>query len=435
MNKMLGYLMLGYLMLGAMPALAQLGLGMVGMTVDQAVAEIRKNYETAFSATEASASRSMFDARTHALVVLGQLDLIASKRGAELFRNLREAEKQIFLRADELLRKIGTNAENLTADMQSLANTAENMVGGILGSVPRLRSISPSFAIADGREVRFKAGGNFLDYGPASLELAGVPCMPERLITTESIFRCKMPGSAPTLGHFLPGTLTVYLERTWWQALTFREGDQRKIPVGLTALGSTIGTLTVLADGQRDTETRNSRSQTIGHRNDHCSGDTHLSPSFNPASPSCRIVASSIKVHERSRSSNSVNGGLRSVSETGFQWSGIARNNGSCGPRVFGQRVGLDGRGWVEVDITWDEICTSTVAFSNENVGSRDIGWNESFEMPLPPGTVDVRWSAASELGSDVGQGNQPGKYFTAELSTGKSSVQFRTRDVSEVLK
>lgn len=334
MNKMLGYLMLGYLMLGAMPALAQLGLGMVGMTVDQAVAEIRKNYETALSATEASASRSMFDARTHALVVLGQLDLIASKRGAELFRNLREAEKQIFLRADELLRKIGTNAENLTADMQSLANTAENMVGGILGSVPRLRSISPSFAIADGREVRFKAGGNFLDYGPASLELAGVPCMPERLITTESIFRCKMPGSAPTLGHFLPGTLTVYLERTWWQALTFREGDQRKIPVGLTALGSTIGTLTVLADGQRDTETRNSRSQTIGHRNDHCSGDTHLSPSFNPASPSCRIVASSIKVHERSRSSNSVNGGLRSVSETGFQWSGIARNNGSCGPRV-----------------------------------------------------------------------------------------------------
>lgn len=406
----------------------------IDYSVENAAASLRKEYETALSKTEGSMSRSMFEARTNVLVVLGHIDMLAEKHRGKIVKDLEATQRQIFIDSQDLVRQIDSGPLKRA---QEIADAAENALSGLSGSTPRIRGWQPAYAIAQSAIQTVSVTGNFLDHGPAILKLAGKQCETSLQITNKLEFRCELPASAPIRGHFMSGELILSMERGWWQRLTFQAPPQRTLPVGITLVGRSLGQLTVLAIGKRNEKTLVPRSQRIGHRNNHCSGDFDMTTSFNPQSANCEIDVNSISVAEHSRSSNSVNAGLRNVSSTGFQWVGIARNNGRCGPKVFGQPVGLDGRGWVEVNVSWQEACSSSSPFEHQVVVNRDVLWSESFQLEVPIGTESLRWSISSPFSSDTGTDNKPGRYFKSVGIVGESNpaAHFEVLSIAEALK
>jgi hypothetical protein len=93
-------------------------------------------------------------------------------------------------------------------------------------------------------------------------------------------------------------------------------------------------------------------------QNSHCSGPT--SKTFPvAATPGWRIVPGSIKVVELFRTGDSIAQGPifsdPNHPDAGFNVILHAGNTGACGPKIFGQRVGLDARGSIGVAIRYNE--------------------------------------------------------------------------------
>lgn len=429
MLKHLAAIALAVAILGPAPPADAQSVPFAGMAVDTVAANITRDLEQLVSSLEGSLSRSAFDIRSHALLVISQLDAVAARQQGMLFDNLDSAQRQFFFNAAKLSKSTTADLRAITADTQQITDTFESAMGRLLGESPRLTRASPTFAVARAdASVRVEFRGAFLAHEAPSFTLGGVRCEPAVTIDTRLEFDCPAPAeSSRPGGQLVKGALTVHEKSSLWQRLTFRKGDSRVLAAGITFVDNTVGRLSLLASGTVRTTDPVARQQSTSHRNDHCSGDRQVQMTLTPRA-GCVVDVTNINVSEHSRSSNSVNNGVRSVTETGFQWHGVARNNGSCGPRLpTGGRAWYDGRGWIHVTAHWTDICPKDSAFDRQPIAERDVTWGSAFAAELPVGTKDVNYALLGGVfGDAVGRALESG-LVTVQLAGGQALVKVAT--------
>lgn len=90
-----------------------------------------------------------------------------------------------------------------------------------------------------------------------------------------------------------------------------------------------------------------------------------------------------------------------------FAIRGSVGNHGSCGPRVFGQRLGVDGRGSLGVSVSFDET-RPTVTEVQKKLDSFQMAWGNDYTIQMPQDTkafvvtvrqIDGRQRVASSNG------------------------------------
>jgi hypothetical protein len=354
------------------PARSQSAIA-AGAAVNGVIQQLRDGLKEVINETQNAYSRSAFDTRANAIIVLQNLDVVASGVTGRVFAELNAAEKKFMSDTALIIDQWHRGNRDLAERLESVATTGEEAISRLpfAERTPLVKKYSPSFVAVNASATFLVAiHGSRLGSGDPVLRFGSTACARNTHTDRELRFAC--PGHVlGSPANVVPVAARLSLDRpkSFWQSLRFwQAAEQAQYDIGVVAVPALLGEFTgraVLSTTTREQQQR--RGPRVGHRNDHCQGDRTHDWVMN-ASAGWRIDEGSVSLHTISCSSASTCPQLQNVSASGFVIHGVTINNGQCGP--FG--VPRDGRGSMESYATWTEY--------------RDV--EQDVDQPLAPGAI-----------------------------------------------
>lgn len=349
--------------------------------VSKVVADLTDSIKGIINNLEASATTVSFDIRSDLLVVMDNLNILGNELVGKTFGELSQAQKQFFENSNALVQDSLSGAE-LTVDkvdgvVASMGEALSRVIG--VDNRPFVTKYSPSYVVTGKESYALSVNGSLVGNGKPSLTFGDKKC--EIKTKTERKLEFKCPKTIfRTNDRWVSGDLVVSKKKPWWAI--FSSADSYKYNLSVRSIDENLGTYTLDIYVTETTEERKNRSQSNGHRNEHCQGGRNKAWTYSP-SANCKIDVSTAKIASKSVSSQSTLQGISSLTPNGFRITGRVSNNGDCAPRILGQRAFRDGRGSINVTATWVDVCTVEAEVKKETItGSLSWKKEESFQLP-----------------------------------------------------
>ncbi|MEQ8694564.1 MAG: hypothetical protein RIC85_04495 [Gammaproteobacteria bacterium] len=377
-----------------------------GRLVSDTANEVRGIVKT----LEDSTTAASFNVRSDLLIVLQNLERISENITSNTLDRVDETVQSSIVSVRQLVKQFNEgSAEALDKVRDISVGLGETMsrVPGI-SEQPFVTRYSPSLALASDTNAgtSFLVEGTLLGNTNPNLQFGSRRCSlktnTERIIE----FHCA-DGLTSDSEKWASGELI--LTHGGWFDLFFR--DQTVYRLSVRAIPHQLGDYELVPYKKVTTINRVARKQRNGHRNPHCSGNTPLTWTYNPA-PGCIIDLTSAKAEPKVKSSKSSFGGIHNLSATGFQVRGSANNNGKCA-KIFGQPASKDGRGALHVLATWTDLCKVVSEKGGSPIKGK-IQWGSDVPIALDPSTSGFRLT--------IRQSNGDTKVVTGDESGGIQS-------------
>jgi hypothetical protein len=354
------------------PAQSQTAIA-AGAAISDVIKQLRDGLKEVIDETQNAYSRSAFDTRANAIVVLQSLDVIASGLVGQVFSELNATEKKFMSDTALIIEQWHRGNRDLADRLESVATTGEEAISRLpfAERTPLVKKYSPSF-VATNANATFLVSiqGSRLGSGDPALKFGATACMRNTHTDRELRFACpsRLLGT-PTSVVPVTGHLSLARPKTFWQKVQFwKAAESTQYDIGIVTVPALLGEFTGRAVLSTTTRERQQRTGPhVGHMNDHCQGGRTHDWVMN-ASAGWSIEEGSVTLHTVSCSSASTCPQLQNVGSSGFVIHGVTTNNGACGP--FG--IPKDGRGFMESYATWSEY--------------RDVV--QDVDQPLPPGAI-----------------------------------------------
>lgn len=366
------------------PARSQAELA-AGVAVENIVADVKRGLEELINQAETAYSRQAFDTRMHALVLLQNLDSVASGLVGLTFDRLDASQKKMFEQANAILDKWNAGNQDLAKDFNDLATTLEEATSRLplADKTPLLKSYSPSYVLQgpSGQSFNVKVSGVRIGTGEPTLKFVTTNCALFSKTDRDIVFKCPAAilGTARAVRE-QSGVLEVVAPKGFLDWITFSE-KRVTYRIGVVGIPAQLGKYRVRATVKTAKVETQDRSQYFEHTNPHCSGNTNLNWPVN-ASEGWKILEASVRTSPTSVSSGCSGPTAESISSTGFRVTGKAVNSGNC-LKVMGKVVSKDGRGWVKGHAYWSEQRT-VVADGDVDVTTGTILWGNDAAIQLP---------------------------------------------------
>jgi hypothetical protein len=359
--------------------------------IDSLVSQIKTGLEEIINQTETAYSRQAFDTRTHAIVVLQQVDTVASDIVGKAFRDANDTQKRFFVQATALLDKWNKGNHDILKELDNVSNTMEEAVSRLPSAdkTPLIKAYYPSFLVPtlSGPTFSLSISGTRIGTGDPSLQFGKVRC--ERFSKTDRQIQFRCPASVfgtPARLRGESGILEIEAPQGFWDVVLFQH-HMMKYDIGVVAVPSELGRYNVVAVVPQSKIETQDRKYELDYTNPHCSGAHDIAVPQN-ASEGWKIVETSVQVTPTSVSSGCSGPSVDGVSSTGFLVTGKAVNSGNCVtvhvPFDGSQTISYDGRGWVKGIITWKEQRT-TVKDGTVDVARGSLSWGSDVAIQLPP--------------------------------------------------
>jgi len=385
----------------ATPAHAQAAAVTADMAISNQIHNLRESLNGVISAASASVSKNSFEIRQHAEILLQDLDRLGNDLMGKTFQGISEEQRKAFNNAEVAVAQLRDALSKPVADIDAAIARSSDAFGTLpfANRTPRVLRASPSYIGVLSEEmgdVSVGVEGSWLGNDTPSLSFDKTECRLVNKLETALKFSC--PQGVFASGEkveYRTGVLKVYDPKSFWERLkstVVKTEKFRTYSIGVTVVPAVMAKYTVTATVtgiQRETVRR--RTQKFSHTNDHCSSDRHPVWNVNRTS-GWKIDPHSIRVHEHSRSSRSLNSGAINRGERGFQLGGVVRNNGDCGPflPLTNRRAYYDGRGWLTVHATYAEY-RDVPTEQTVRITEGEMVWGKDIGIELPPGTKAFR--------------------------------------------
>ncbi|WJG27190.1 hypothetical protein QSU96_05585 [Vibrio furnissii] len=350
------------------------------VAVDNVVDNLTKDLEALIYQLETSASVTSFNMRSDLLIILDNVKILGDELVGKTFSELSDAQKQFFENTSVLVAE-SLNGANLTLEnVENVVLSMDEALSRVPGvsNRPFVKKYSPSYVLKNRAQYSISVLGSLIGNSKPTLKFGSFECEIKTKTERRLDFDCPKDIFLSD-EHWISGTLTVTKKKPWY--MIFSTEEEYPYKVSVRTIDERIGTYTLSTFSNERVDTRVNRSISNGHQNDHCQGNRDVSWTYNPQA-GCLIDVNSIHV-SHSESSRSVYNGINNVTVNGFQVRGVVINNGTCAPRIFGQRAYVDGRGNVNVTANWVDVCPQNVEVKKEQLeGVFTWTKEEVFEMP-----------------------------------------------------
>lgn len=368
------------LLTNSINALAQTEIFSSEILVENIVSDITDDLKQVINQLETTGTITSFNIRSNLLIILDNIKILGDELLGKTFGELSDAQKQFFERSNVLIKE-SLSGINITVDkvdgIVSSMGEALSRVPGVDGR-PFVTKYSPSYVLIGGDSYSISVHGSLIGNGEPSLYFGKEMC--EVKTKTERLLEFNCPKNIfKSSENWISGILSVTTKKAWNDI--FSDAKKYNYNLSLRAIDNTLGEYSLNVFVKKIGEVRKNRSQPNSYRNAHCQGERTMVWTYNPAG-GCKIDVQSVTVSHSTSSQSSYNG-VQNLSENGFQVVGVVRNNGTCAPRILGQRAYVDGRGSLNVTANWVDICQEEKEIELESE-SGELTWKKqkSFQMP-----------------------------------------------------
>lgn len=348
--------------------------------IENVAHDITSSLNSTIKQLESSATVTTFNARSDLLVVLENVKNVSSALIGKTFSELNNSQKDFFERISKFTKETQDGVEITTERIDGLVNDLGDSLARIPGAnrSPYVTKYTPSYFLGSDTPKDIVIKGTLIGTGKPTLSFGEIKC--SKKTQTERELRFECPAEIfPNKEKWATGSLSVEEGRPWYAS--FLENKKKYYTISVASIPDKFAEF-ILETYTTEAITRYiDRAQDNGHMNEHCQGATPVAWTYTP-SPGCSIDITSVSA-PAGVSSQSTYNGIQSLTGTGFLVTGVVRNNGSCAPRIFGQRAYWDGRGSIGVTARWKDICTSSEE-KPQPVQSGNLSWRSQLSLQLP---------------------------------------------------
>jgi hypothetical protein len=419
-----------------------------GMAVSDVVTTISDQLQEVIRQTEDSTNGLMFNARTHALVLLQNTKFLGEQLQGKVFDNISEEQRIFFNNVNEVLSKWqGSNMEAL-AELEYTTSLVDAAFATLPFSkpIPRVFKYSPGFDVyrdANSNEYTLKFEGRYLAFGDPELLFDEQVCILKNETENNLEFTCKLADLVDGIITSHSGTLTVFEKQNFFQRIGRIFGDNRQrhtYQVSLSVIPKVWGKVEGTVNLNEPAEERRTREEGFSNGNEHCKGSREVVIPFQAdAANGWQIDVTTVNLKSAETSADSRIYGLVNVTSASFGVSGQVKNNGEC-VKAFGKVISYDGRGkiWGSVEFQEFRTTTQTVTRNFQDAGLNQSGeliWSEDVPFQLPSNEVGFNLTVTQFDGS-VKVADKSGDYgwFTVSYDPSTHLVVLRTKSVEEAL-
>jgi hypothetical protein len=403
-----------------------------GILVENIAAEITNDMGELINKLETSGTITSFNIRSDLMIVLENIKILGEELTGTTFGELSDAQKQFFERSTTLINEslsgINVTTQKVNGIVSSMSEALSRVPG--MDGRPFVTNYFPSYVLKGEGNYPISIQGSLIGNGEPSLrfgnEICEIRTKTERLVEfncSEDIFNSS--------ANWVSGMLTVTSKKAWHDFMSNQ--NRYEYNLSLRSIDRKIGQYSLDVFVKKVVEIRRNRNQPNSYRNGHCQGDREMVWTYNPAS-GCKIDVQSVKV-DHSKSSQSTYNGVQNLSRNGFQVTGIVRNNGPCAPRVFGVRAYVDGRGALNVNAKWVDICLEEKEVKLETQ-TGELTWKKqkSFQMPVNTTRfiLTIRQINGEEI---VVNGNSSHRWFNVDYDPKGKLAIFRPKALNAAFK
>ncbi|PNI06207.1 hypothetical protein C1N32_04195 [Vibrio diazotrophicus] len=397
------------------------------VAVDSVVDNLINDLESLIYQMETSASVTSFNIRSNLLIVLDNVKILGNELVGKTFSELSDAQKQFFENTQVLVKE-SLDGANVTLDrVNDIVLNMDEALSRVPGITDRpfVKKYSPSYILKNKGEYSISVHGSLIGNSNPTLLFGGEEC--EIKTKTERRLDFDCPDSIFTTGDdWVSGTLTVTKKRPWY--MIFSSDEEYPYQISVRAIDERIGSYTLSIFSQEEVATRVNREIPNSEANGHCQGARDVVWTYSPAA-GCKIDINSINV-SHSKSSRSAFNGTHNVTVDGFQVRAVVRNNGTCAPRIFGQRAYVDGRGNVNVNAKWVDVCPQDVEVKKEQLEGVLI-WTKEEVFEMPENTQRFVLVVKQVDGQQVVvKGSEVHKWFKVDFDEKGKIAVFRPKDL-----
>ncbi|MEM8728244.1 MAG: hypothetical protein AAGE99_06085 [Chlamydiota bacterium] len=353
--------------------------------VDSLLSELSQELEDRINQVFDRSSILAFDVRSQTLVVAENLQFMSEQFVGKTFEELNKQQRKLVNDAQALIDSFDADIDDTVVALEQISLSMNDAFGTLPFSktFPRVTDYGPDFIVADPQKtIDVTVKGSWIGSGSPKLNFGDVICKRVSKTEVNLIFTC--PGEIFSNGaaefEDAKGTLRVFgRKRFLWSSR-----EKRSYDIYVRGVPQSPATMSLEWVVSADVNERRDRTESFSHRNDHCQGDTNVCWEVNAdRANDWSIDVATVSAEATVKSSNSSFNGVEKLSSSGFCLRAIIRNNGSCAPRVFGERAYVDGRGTVHAKASVQEFRTVKGSQLVEAEG-QTARWDSDllFEMP-----------------------------------------------------
>jgi len=342
--------------------------------------DITTNLNSTIKQLESSATVTTFNARSDLLVVLENVNNVSSALVGKTFGELNKSQKDFFERASKFTKETQDGIEITAERIDGLVNDLGDSLARIPGAnrSPYVTKYTPSYFLGSDAPKDILIKGTLIGTGEPRLSFGKIEC--SKKAQTERDLRFECPAEIiSSKEKWATGLLTVEEKQPWY--LFFSNNKKKQYTISVASVPNTFAEFSLETYTTERITQYVDRAQDNGHTNEHCQGPTPIAWTYTP-SPGCSIDITSVSA-PAGVSSQSTYNGVQSLTGTGFLVTGVVRNNGSCAPRIIGQRAYVDGRGTIGVNARWKDICITSTE-TPQPVKSGNLSWQSQLSLQLP---------------------------------------------------
>ncbi|MGQ3050925.1 MAG: hypothetical protein ACT6S0_03995 [Roseateles sp.] len=363
--------------------------------VGSMVEQLRSTAQDVIHQLSQSASINSFQIRQHLLVTISELEHAALTIQDKTFKDLDKQQQNLFKGAENTIAEAKRAATASLAEANKIAKDVESAVARLplAEKSPRITNIRPDHFLSPttAAPVRIVVEGNFLGYGPATLEMERQACTLASQTDTALAFHCPA-NLFKTSDSFknVAGSLVVADRKEFWERIknVFRDYEPKKNYRSLViAVPPTLGTYTLEVGYATDAQQTKPASAVFDSGNPHCTGQRDYSLNYSVQhGPGYSIVPGSVSFHETSGNAERSMAGPLDFTPAGFRMQSTLKNKGDCGPTIpfsGGKKAFYDARAWLGGNVNWTEATTVTTQ-KVETSPAAPVTWGSDIVLNLP---------------------------------------------------
>lgn len=400
--------------------------------VGNVVGDLTDGLQSTITQLETSATVTSFNVRSDLLVILENVKIMGDELVGKTFNELSSAQKQFFEKTNVLVAEtregVSLTVDKVDGVMASMGE-ALSRIPGVDGR-PFVTKYKPSYFLKGNENYPILVSGSLVGNGSPTLKFGNIDCQIKT--KTERLLEFDCPSHIITNDkNWISGELTVTKEKPWYDF--FSKDKKYTYVLSVRTIDKNIGEYSLDFYIKENAEVRKSRGQSNSHRNGHCQGDRAMAWTYNPQG-GCKIDMNSVNI-SHSNSSQSSYGGVHNLTQNGFQVRGTVRNNGTCAPRIFGQRAFVDGRGSLNVTANWVDVCTEGKEVQQETKTGM-LTWAKQEKFQMPNNTLRFVLTIQQVNGEQIiVKGSEVHKWFKVDFDPQGNIAIFRPKELDLAFK